>query len=1335
MARRPLVGTVAIAAVLGLAAAGTPAAAAPTDHPPAGARRALTQRAPKRTGRPALGAAWTAPKATPRTVVPNQVLVVLADGTRATGARIRGRELRPDTSNGTLDATLRRVHAASLRPVATGAADPTLARTVLVTLAHDDSTAAARQLAGSPGVALAEPNRYVSAMHTAPATMPRWAGKAAKAPATTAAGVPANYGLTSSLQSYLNAGGVDATGAFAALHARGQLPGAGTRITNVSIGDLTDASMTDGYAAQHGATTVLRDGKRYLDLPAMPLIPTYAVGPDGTADPAGAVENEDPTLDEALLDFGVMAPLPHDAQRPGRTGTGVTDLLGIAPGARYRLVVPTTPTIDQVVTALLAAARQSPRPDVITASLGFGTDSAGFAGRYLEDDPVARAALAEIVDRYHVVVCVSSNDGVRVGLSPAAVGPDGGSTPTDLTRDPRTQTDIDDDAESTTPTRVVDSGVIAAGATTTDDVLSARPGDRAASARTGVTAATRVSGSGDYSSGFGTRIDLSAPGDAIPSFVHDDGGDAQAISVVDNGGTSASAPEIAAAAAVVLQSARLAHRHLTPRQVRSLLVRTGRPVPTPAQLDTDVHVGPQLDVTAAVESVLGAATRRPSIVRLSVAQRATLGNLGGAYTEVADPDRIDLAGPDGTGEHLAGTITIGADVVGRPRGRLDYVLTVGHTRFRSGSPAIRLTPAELLRAAGLPVVADADRSVSVRYDVLRGRHVLASTTHTFTVGATDGGYAEATAPHAPASVPAGRSVRVGYDLTGVRRVDTPTLVVSHAGRWNPVLAPIFTAAWSLPLTATKGTVTVPAGAFGDGGGLYGIGIVQNDAVPSRPVYGEFTPIRVAGSTAAQRPAAPLLAGSGGQPGHWAGVPSSAPTLSVSYDVRRVRRATGAVLEISAPGPTLYRLRNTFSNPNGTRRDRNGVDTGSVVYQDLGATHGTVRLDTGKLGLDSAVSYTVRVAARGSTGVLGQFSPVSTVDTIEGVAPDQGQILSFGMAGDDSVVSTTGAHGAALLPYRPDTGAYGAALATDTSGGFYEVIGADADAHRALALHVTAHDTRLETYDPVAGTRVAAVPVPDGYSVLGGRVDRVRHRAALLARHEADQADTVLVVDLHTGALGDPVPADPDGVSGWYSMIDVDASTGAVLLAHSQASYICFGFGTADDVARVDLDRGTVTGATGDPCGYAFAADQRGGSAYLLSYHSFSLNITGTSSLVGVDESSLAAGTATAVRREIGTTMAVDGAHHLALVVFPQPAGTPTYGSPYPKVDDVNGTGEIDVVDTTTGNTVRTITGVIAGTGYGTAYDPVTEQRIQLDPATRTAYLFAPDLDQIQRIRY
>ena len=123
---------------------------------------------------------------------------------------------------------------------------------------------------------------------------------------------------------------------------------------------------------------------------------------------------------------------------------------------------------------------------------------------------------------------------------------------------------------STTPSRVQDSGAIAAGGTTTDDTLAA------GAAGPATVAETRITGSGDFSSGFGSRINLSAPSDNIPAFFHAEGTAAQTVDVGLTGGTSASAPEIAAAAAVVDGTAKLTGRTLTPEQIRDLLVDTAR---------------------------------------------------------------------------------------------------------------------------------------------------------------------------------------------------------------------------------------------------------------------------------------------------------------------------------------------------------------------------------------------------------------------------------------------------------------------------------------------------------------------------------------------------------------------------------------------------------------------------------------------------------------------------------------------------------------------------------------------------------------------------------------
>ena len=642
--------------------------------------------------------------------------------------------------------------------------------------ADHDSAAVAKALSKTHGIAYAEPDLYVNTLNTPgqqlPAAVVKAAAQAAAAQAHAtpsgapqgaagSSGIPTNYALADSAQALLNAGGVDATGAFATLKSKfGQEPGAGEIITNVSIGDLVDQSMLDGTnqeALFSGATTILKDGQRYLDLPSMPLIPTYVSDGQGGLSGSASVQNEDPALDEVLLDFGVMSPLPHDLQRPGRVGSGYTDLLGIAPGAKYRLVVPPTPTTDQIASALLAAANQSPRPNVITASLGIGADTLGFAGRYLEDDPVVRAVVEHIVKQDGIVVVISSNDGTRLFTS-AAVGPDGGSTPTDLAPDDAAATNLDDIEVSSVPSRDPDTGAIAAGGSTLDDTLADPAGSP-------TVAETRISGFGSFSSGFGSRVNLSAPSDNIPAFVHpvqtafSPAGGPSDVNVALNGGTSASAPEIAAAAAVVLQASRLAGHHLAPADVRALLERTGRPVSTPGQIDRTLHVGPQIDVTAATQEALGNKQKaKPAVVRLSVAHRVTTGSLGGTFTEATDPDRIDLGdiASGGNGEGLEGPVTFAGDVTGLPSGTVaQYRLTEGSTVWRSSTPAIRVTPRQLLTAAGLPLVSTGDRSVHLRYDVLIKGKVVASASRTITISASDGTYAEAHAPTAPAVAPSG----------------------------------------------------------------------------------------------------------------------------------------------------------------------------------------------------------------------------------------------------------------------------------------------------------------------------------------------------------------------------------------------------------------------------------------------------------------------------------------------------------------------------------------------------------------------------------------------------
>lgn len=1338
-------------------------------------------------GTPALGQGWSPPSPAANTgTVPGRVLVTLDDHTSLVGSPIPGMSSlaarTPHTTSKALDAQLRSVKAAAVRPLfpdlpATGARSLTaaarsrlgsgavdLSKTFVVDVAEKDSAAAARLLGATPGVAHAEPVRFVTPMNTGAQPLPTPAGGGRRtqapaartpsaapplaAPAKDLPAPPTNYGLASSTQAYLNAGGVNAVGAFSLLGSTyGQLPGAGETITNVSVGDLTDQAMADGgdgYVRTNGPTTMVKDGQRYLDLPSMPLIPTYVAGPGGTLDPTGSTERQDPALGEVLLDFGVMSPLPHDQQRADRAGSGYTDLLGIAPGAKYRLVVPQQATTDEIAGALLAAAQQSPRPDVITASLGFGTDHVGFPGRYLEDDPVNQAVIAAIVQLFHVVVSVSSNDGTRL-VTPVSVGPDGGSTPTDMTSDPKATTSIDDDQYSTTPTKVRDSGAIAAGGTTLDDTLAVPPGSHSALASTGTLAETRISGGGNFSSGFGSRVDLSAPSDGIVVFMHKSRGGPQDVSPVLSGGTSASAPEIAAAAAVVLQAGRLSGRHLTPGAVRALLERTGRPVPTPPQMDRTLHVGPQIDVTAAATAALTGKHVPPyRIVRLSVAHRITAGGLGGTFLEETDQSRIDLGGTasQGTGEGLVGPVTFGADVVGIPAGaRPDYVLEVGRAAYHSAVPAVRVTPAQLLTAAGLPLVSTSDRQVTVTFQVRVNGHVQASASRVMTLGPSDGSYAEATAPIVAPVVRAGRPVPVKYDLTGVRRTNEPRLVVSTVGHWNPVLGPIFTAARSYPLTATSGTITLPADAFTGGGGLYGIGIAQStqNGDLTYAVYGEFAAVRVEGATAADRPGAPTLAAPGGGYGHLVHLTRAVPSFAVHYDVRSVRGAKSALVEISAPGRTIFGALNTFTNANGTTADNDGVNSPSRIRRTIPHTSGTLTLNAVAIGLPTSMSYSVRVLATDGHGkVLGQASPSSFLSLDDGLVPDGGSVLGFTAAGDGSVVALrTPDGGTEVRRYSTTTGEYGPVLTADHgASSYYEIFGVAAGAHRLLLGHRARNggDLQLETYDTASGALVGTATVrADAYTVVAGRVDSRRDRAAVLAHAVGGGADVLFPIDLATGKAGTPLHVDTDGVAGGtYFLMDIDSSTGDVYLATQTSGLICFKAATE---ARVEWGTGKVTASPSMPgCGASMASDQNG-KVYTMQVRSLSLNLPPTTTLAPLDERTLQPGSTVTVRQGPGLFMAVDGVNHVALVAFPTPAGKSKFGSWTPIITDNNATGQIQVIDLTTGNTVRTLTGFAFTGGVKGFFNSGQERSVQLDPATRTGWTYSYAMEQVQQFSY
>jgi hypothetical protein len=1065
---------------------------------------------------------------------------------------------------------------------------------------------AVAELRGSSDIAYAEPDWTVSTSDLPPSPVPpavaakarQDASRGLAGAAVAAPGIPGNYALASSAQSLLNRPGVDAVPAFADLARYGQLPGQGEIIANVSLGTLDDASAAaspgdacSSLVQAFGPTTVVKDGQRYLDWPSMPLIPTYTARSDATLDPAGEACGDDPQLTEVGLDFSMMAPLPHDQQRPGETGSGLTDLLGIAPGASYRLVVPATPggAISDVDAAFLAAAQQVPRPDVITASLDFGTDQFGFSTRYLEDDPVTDSVIASIVSS-GIVVTVSAGDGLRTSTN-AAVPPSGGATATNVAASAKDASDINDVFLSGTPSADPDSGSIDVGGSTLDDIFAAPPGNPANAPLAYLHAfpATRFDGGRLYASGFGSRVDVSAPGDNVLSFSHSFGGAVDAVTVGVEGGTSASAAETAAVAAVTLQVARLTGNKAvgqSPWSVRSFLEQTGTPLGPLPEADRPVHVGPQVDVGRAVETLLAEAHKAavPGVARVAVEQRQQQSALGGSIRTSTDPANIALAG---IASHEL--ITIAPDWTGLAPAarRVGYALAGPGGQVLARTPWARLLPSAILAAAGRPLESASPRTVTLTYTASHGRETLASATFTLTFGPWDGTTPSVAAPLVPA-VTNGPEIPVRYNLAGLSHTATPTLVVSYPGRIDPATGSFFGAAYSVPLTAASGTVLVPAARL-QGTGIYGIGIQASPGGAGSVNYSTYAFIRLS-PTGTARPAGPALsAGTAGKV-HLLEIPYKG-NFQLSYDVRGVPGATGAAAEVSAPGPTTFNNDDTFNNPNGSERDANGHDAGSVAYLKLPGTHGTVTLSGTAAGLVPTMFHALRILAtggpRGRPGdVIGEASDVVTI-TMDGVAAADGGSVANGFgvdkSGDDGFITSGGGPATNSVQIFSQATATTSTIASSAADGFETtdaacpgIVAGDI----GLYADVTSASEAFHLISPVATGASGGTWNPPAAlgQILCVAANQLNHTDAVLSNN----GDIYITpAEVPAGTFGTPIDVSPALKALGAPSLDgfsVNPATGQALLAVTDA----LNPGGSNIVLSVSLSSGSMTTLPGVP---------------------------------------------------------------------------------------------------------------------------------------------------------
>ncbi|HWE25975.1 MAG TPA: hypothetical protein VG496_18710, partial [Myxococcales bacterium] len=605
-------------------------------------------------------------------------------------------------------------------------------------------------------------------------------------------------------------------------------------------------------------------------------------------------------------------------------------------------------------------------------------------------------------------------------------------------------------------------------------------------------------------------------------------------------------------------------------------------------------------------------------------------------------------------------------------------------------------------------------------------------------GPTDGTYSEALAPSVQPAVAVGRGVVVHYDLRSVRAVNNPQLVVSSINHVSPVMAPFFRAETTIPLTSLVGDVTVPASAFAAGTGVYGIGTITD---PDAFVFGEFAIVRV-GPLDAPRPDAPTLDDGTGAFGHSLAVTRAAPGFQVRWDVRSVPNADGAMLEISAPGVTLFGALNTFTNQNGDRRDANGVESASTLFKPLSGTSGTAQMDALQLQLPSSLFYNVRVLATRGGKPIGQASPSSGLEFDDGLAPGGAVLSNFDIASSTAALVAFDVTGtpadSSLTAYSPATGTYSAAFADDPSGRtLYSVIGSDNDPkiHAAAVIRFPFYfdaPQEVQVYDTLARTLRSSVPVDlaNQYFLINGRVDATNHRAAVLATSSNDFSDRVLPVNLRTGNLGKGINADV-GVTfgGIFNSIDVDQVSGRAVVAQAFFGDICIG-GRFGFIAEVDLDNRKAMPVTSAPhCMTAFAADQRGTSIYATIGPVFSFpRLIPPGGLQAIDQTTLAL---TGNEMDLGANgpifIASDPVNGLIVAGF-------LGGSDY-LVNNV-AMSAVGVYDASSGRQISLSQRFnFANEVFSNSLLFIGERGIQLDPSTRTGWTFGPGGAQVQQFSY
>jgi len=443
----------------------------------------------------------------------------------------------------------------------------------------------------------------------------------------------------------------------------------------------------------------------------------------------------------------------------------------------------------------------------------------------------------------------------------------------------------------------------------------------------------------------------------------------------------------------------------------------------------------------------------------------------------------------------------------------------------------------------------------------------------------------------------GSTIPVTYDLTGARNVSNPTLLVSEPGRLNPATGFIYRPVYSTPVSGLTGTVHVPVSAL-QGGGIYGISILFG-LVKGSPLNTDFAYTRVA-PTSSARPAAPLLAQNGSAPGHFLEVPYGG-SFQVSWDVSGMPMADGATLEVSAAGPGTFNDENPFNNPNGSQRDQNGADTGSVAFQALPGLKGTIALNAKTLGLVPTMLHVVRVLPTRSGAAAGEAGEVSSI-TMDGVLAADGGFANNGFGidqgGNDAFLTSgqqlaNGTITTSLETFDQSTKAITRTVASQSTALYFTngwgIWGSDVGLFGLFDLNTFASTFNL--LNPAKGTVGPAwtPPSPNTLSISEGAANQADDHAAFLAfdtTASINNAWRLLTSDITANKFGTLIDLSPAVAGMIFPVFDGIGQNTATNQAATPAGDFT-NFCGPPTIVTADLGTGTLSSFAGVTMGFPY----------------------------------------------------------------------------------------------------------------------------------------------------